>query len=296
MRDLDEATLASVAEWSRLDRINVPRWWFVCVACVPFTLIAAGLAVILVDGVVWPDGRSALPLLLAVGVWLPLIPAQALAASVSMKSILISGAAQIGVAFAASQPSAPGAPPNCRQCGAPLALRPDDILVRCIYCQVESIVNLDQPAMQNLRFRVGAAKSSLAQAMTALATRAKVVKVETLGRTLIGIGFLLPPLIWSFIPSVQTSYWSMLIAIDVWVLAVCLFWYAREAFLPNVTIEELDAIINSRSDEPADESTKAKSLASTRGWYDHASEKRNFAIPAIVALMFVVIELMVLKS
>ena len=296
MRDLDEATRAAIAEWSRLNQINVPRWWFVCVACLPFALIAGGLAAILFAGLASPDRRSDLPLLLGLCVWLPLIPAQALAASVSMKSILVSAAAQVGVAFAASPPSAPGAPPNCRQCGAPLSLRPDDILVRCIYCQAESIVSLDQPAMQNLQSRVGAAQSSLAQAMAALATRTGIVRVETVGRTLIGIGFLIFPLVWSFVASVRTSYWSMLIAIDVWVLGICLFWYAREAFLPKVTIEELDAIINNQSDVVANDSTEVKQFAGTRGWYDHASEKRNYAIPAIVMLMFLVIELIVWKS
>ena len=295
-RDLDEATRTSLAEWSRLNQINVPRWWFVFVAGLPFALLSVALSVMLLAGVAWPDSRGALPLLLGLCVWLPLIPAQALAASVSMKSILVSGAAQVGVAFAASPPSAPGAPPNCRQCGAPLSLGPDDILVRCIYCRAESIVSLDQLAMQNLQVRLGAARASLAQAMAALATRAGVAKVETVGRTLIGLGFLILPLVWSFVASVRTSYWSLLISLDVWVVGICLFWYAREAFLPKVTIEELDAIINSRSDEPSESSIKGKPLASTRGWYDHASEKRNFAIPAIVALMFLVIEVMVLKS
>ena len=295
-RDLDEATRASIVEWSRLNQINVPRWWFVFVACLPFTLMAVGLTAILSLGLASSDSRSALPVLIGLWVWLPLIPAQALAASVSMKSILVSGAAQVGVAFAARPPSAQGAPPNCRQCGAPLSLRPDDILVRCIYCQAESIVSLDQPAMQNLQARVGAARFSLAQAMAALATRAGVAKVETVGRTLIGLGFLILPLVWSFVASVRTSYWSLLIALDVWVVGICLFWYAREAFLPKVTIEELDAIINDPSDEPADDSTKATRLAGTRGWYDGANDKRNFAIPAVVALMFLVIELMVWKS
>jgi hypothetical protein len=233
---------------------------------------------------------------LGLSVWLPLIPAQALAASVSMKSILVSGAAQVGIAFAARPSTAPGAPPNCRQCGAPLSLRPDDILVRCIYCQAESIVSQDQLAMKNLQARVGLARSSLAQAMSALATRARVAKVETLGRTLIGIGFLILPLVWSFVLSVQASYWSLLIVVDVWVLGLCLFWYAREAFLPKVTIEELDNIISGSSDEPDEAPGDEPRRAASRGWYDHSSDKRNFAIPAIAALMFLVIELMVLKS
>jgi hypothetical protein len=212
-----------------------------------------------------------------------------------MKSILVSGAAQVGVALAASPPSDEGAPPNCRQCGAPLSMRPDDILVRCIYCQAESIVSLDQPAMQKLQSRVGMARSSLAQAMAALATRSKIVKIETLGRALVGVGFLIFPLLWSFSESIRTSYWSILIALDVWILGMCVFWYVREAFLPKVTIEELDAIVFSQSDSQGVDSTKSKQVVGTRGWYDHASEKRNYVIPAILALLFLVIEVMVLK-
>ncbi|MFN2531943.1 MAG: hypothetical protein ABR555_11655 [Pyrinomonadaceae bacterium] len=32
----------------------------------------------------------------------------------------------------------------------------------------------------------------------------------------------------------------MFIALDVWVLGICALWIMREAFLPPVTIEELD--------------------------------------------------------
>src|SRR5689334_1043826 len=63
-RDLDEATRASIAEWSRLNQISVPRWWFVGVACLPFALMVCGLVVILVTGLAAPISRSDLPLLL----------------------------------------------------------------------------------------------------------------------------------------------------------------------------------------------------------------------------------------
>jgi len=36
-------------------------------------------------------------------------------------------------------------------------------------------------------------------------------------------------------------------------------------------------------------------LAGTRGWYEHAFEARSFIIPATLALMFLAIELLVLK-
>lgn len=298
-RNLDEATRAAVREWSRLTEISLPRWCFVCAATAPFVLMAGGFALVLAARLLRPESRSTLPFLIGVGVWLPLVPAQALAAKVSMKNILVSGAARLGMAFAAIQPLTPGAPPNCRQCGAPLCVRPDDILVRCMYCRAESIVSLDRPFMRALQSRLGSARSSLAQAMAALATRVRLVRLETWGRTCIVAGLLILPLIWSFVTSLQTAKLSMLIALDVWVLGICIFWGAREAFLPPVTLEELDALLQCPKDLPhenAQMEAPATPLTATRGWYEHAFEARNFGIPATVALMFLAIELLVLKG
>ena len=47
---------------------------------------------------------------------------------VGIKMILVSGAARVGAAFAAAPPSAPGAPPSCRLCGAPLTVSKDDLV------------------------------------------------------------------------------------------------------------------------------------------------------------------------
>jgi hypothetical protein len=298
-RNLDEATQAAAREWSRVTEISLPRWCFVCAAAAPFVLMAAGFVHVLVAGLLRPESRSTLPFLIGVGIWLPLIPAQALAAKVGMMNILVSGAARVGMAFAAIQPITPGAPPNCRQCGAPLSIRPDDILVRCMYCGAESIVSLDPRSMRALQSRLGSARSSLAQAMAALATRVRLVRLETWGRTCIIAGLLILPLIWSFVTSLQTTYWSMLIALDVWILGICIFWNAREAFLPPVTLEELDALLQSPKDMPhenAQTEAPATPLAGTRGWYEHAFEAWSFIIPAILALMFLAIELLVLKD
>ncbi len=243
-----------------------------------------------------------LPLLVGLCVWLPLVPAQAVAAKVAMRNLLVSGAVRVGAAFAAISPSAPGEPPNCRQCGAPLSVLPDDILVRCLYCEAESIVQLDRSGIQALQLRLGSAQSSLAQAMAALAKHASLAALETRGRTYIIIGLLVLPLVWSFAGSwIQASYWSLLIALDVWVLGICIFWSVREAFLPPVTIEELDALrgtLNGASSEPEDASGKSpgERVAGTRGWYSHAFEAVNFVVPASVALTFVAIEMIVLMT
>ena len=289
-RDLDSATRQAAEQWLRLARIKVQRWWLVCAALAPFALLTVGLMIFLIAfvlGVV-----SALPWLL-VFVWLPLVPVQLLAANVAMKNVLVSGATNVGVAFAARPPSAPGEPPNCRQCGAPLSVQPDDVLVRCIFCGTESIVQLDKAAMATLRTRVASARSSLAQAMTALTKHAKLASLETRGRAYVIAGLLVLPVIWSFLGSWNSSYWSLLIALDVFVLAMCVFWNIREAFLPPVTIEELDLLLGN-STEASDNHRKPP--PGTRGWYDGSSDRVNFIVPALVMLIFVAIQIIVLRS
>ena len=287
-RDLDSATRKAAEQWLRLAHIKAPRWWLVCAAIAPFVLMTGGLTILLIAALLRVVSGNALPGLLPY-VWLTLIPAQLLAANVAMKNVLVSGATNVGAAFAARPPSAPGEPPNCRQCGAPLSVRPDDVLVRCIYCETESIVRLDKAEMETLRTRVSSAQSSLAQAMSALIKHAKLASLETRGRTYVIAGLLVLPLIWSFMESWNSSYWGLLIALDVFVLAMCVFWNTREAFLPPVTIEELEALLGS--------STEAKArVPDTRGWYDNASDKVNFIVPALVTLIFVAIQIIVLRA
>jgi len=289
-RDLDSATRDAAERWMRLAHIKAPRWWLICAAIAPFVLMTGGLAILLMADLSRVVSAQALPGLLPY-VWVPLIPAQLLAANVAMKNVLLSGATNVGAAFAASPPSAPGEPPNCRQCGAPLSVQPDDVLVRCVFCGAESIVRLDEPAMATLRTRVASAQASLAQAMSALTKHAKLATLETRGRTYVIAGLLVLPLSWSFVESWNSSYWRLLIALDVFVLALCVFWSVREAFLPPVTIEELDALWESSTDKRA----KARAPG-TRGWYDNASDKVNFLVPAFVTLIFVAIQIVVLRA
>ena len=290
-RDLDSATRKAAEQWLRLAQIKVTRWWLTCAAVAPFVLLTAGLAILLSVALLGRVSGTALPGLLPY-VLLPLIPAQLLAANVAMKNILVSGATSVGVAFAASPPSAPGEPPHCRQCGALLSVQPDDVLVRCIYCETESIVQLDAAAMKTLRRRVASAQTSLAGAMTALTRHARLASIETRGRTYIIAGLLVLPLLWSFVESWNSSYWSLLIALDMFVLALCVFWSVREAFLPPVTTEELETLIESstRADD------RKAPPPGTRGWYDHSSDRVNFIIPALLTLLFVAIQLIVLRA
>jgi hypothetical protein len=289
-RDLDSATREAAARWLRLAQIRVPRWWLVCAAIAPFVLMTVGLLIVLVAFLLRGVSGEELPGLLPY-VWLTLIPAQLLAGSIAMRNILVSGATNVGAAFAAAPPSKPGAPPHCRQCGAPLSVQPDDVLVRCIFCEAESIVRLDKAAMENLRTRVRSAQSSLAEAMSALTKHAKLASLETRGRTFVIAGLLVLPLIWSFVTSWNSSYWGLLVALDVFVLAMCVFWNIREAFLPPVTIEELDTLVgSSTNDHPK---TRAPG---TRGWYDNSSDKVNFLIPALVTLIFVAIQIIALRA
>jgi len=290
-RDLDSATREAAEQWLRLAHIKAPRWLLICAAIAPFVLMTGGLLILLSAVLSRVVSVQSLPGLLAY-VWIVLIPAQLLASNVTMRNILVSGAANVGVAFAASPPSTAGEPPNCRQCGAPLSVGPDDVLVRCIYCEAESIVRLDKVEMETLRTRVASAQSSLAQAMSALTKHAKLASLETRGRTYVIAGLLVLPLIWSFVESWSSSYWGLLVALDVFVLAMCVFWNIREAFLPPVTIEELEGVLESSSEKDRDKPR----APGTRGWYDNSSDTINFLIPALVTLIFVAIQIIVLRE
>jgi hypothetical protein len=127
--------------------------------------------------------------------------------------------------------------------------------------------------------------------MSALTRHAKLASLETRGRTYVIAGLLVLPLIWSFVESWNSSYWALLIALDVFVLAMCVFWNIREAFLPPVTIEELEAVLGSSTDHD-----KPRRAPGTRGWYDNSSDRINFLIPALVTLIFVAIQIIVLRN
>jgi len=291
-RDLDAATREAAEQWLRLSHIKVSRWWFVCAALVPFLLMTGSVLILLIAVLLKMVNVNALPASLR-WLWLLIIPAQLLAANVAMKNVLVSGATNIGAAFAAVLPSKPGEPPNCRQCGAPLSVHPNDVVVRCIYCEAESLVLFDEATMKTLRTRVASAKSSLAEAMTALTKHAKLASLETRGRTFVIAGLLVLPVLWSLMESWNSSYWGLLVALDVFVLALCVFWNVREAFLAPVTIEELDALISRSSDDREPRKPRAHG---TRGWYDHSSDRVNFIIPMFVTLMFVAIQIIVLRA
>ena len=290
-RDLDETTRRALAEWARLDRIKLPRWCFVVAVSIPFVVIAGGLAVLLTLGMLHTVSSTKLPKFAAMFVWVQLLWTAVLATGVGMRNVLVNGAARIGVAFAAI-PTESGEF-NCRLCGAPLTVEAGDILVKCLYCEAESIVRLDESQMRTLRTNVGTAKTSLAQAMAALTKHTELASFETHGRMYVIAGLLVLPLLWSVLLAVHSSYWSFLIALDVFVLSLCLFWMMREAFLPPVTVEELDAL---RSSESHPQKLNTERPPGTRGWYGHAFEAVNFLVPLIVTLMFVAIEAMVLKG
>jgi len=292
-RNLDQTTRRAIAEWARLDAIKVPRWWFACAVSIPFLLITLGLAILLIAGMLKTVSSTTLPWLVAISVWLPLVPAALLASSIGMRNLLVSGAARVGVAFAAIPSASQSGGLSCRQCGAPLTVEAGDILVRCLYCGTESIVRLESSQMRSLETNVGTAKMSLAQAMAALSKRAELASFETRGRLYVIAGLLVLPLLWSFSLAVQLSYWSFFIGLDVFVLGLCVFWMMREAFLPPVTIEELDAL---RSTTEKSKDVTAERAAGTRGWYDHVSERVNFLVPLAVTLMFVAIEALVLTG
>lgn len=293
--DLDSATREAGARWMQLAHLKVPRWWLLSAALAPFVLLVGSLTIVLIAALLQAVNGDALPGLL-LWIWPILIPAQLLAANVAMKNVLVSGATNVGAAFAAKPASFPGGSPNCRQCGAPLSVRPDDVVVRCIYCEAESIVRLNRREIENLRTRVASAQVSLAQAMNALAEHARLAGFEKRGRAGVIAGLLVLPLIWSFAESWNSSYWSLLITLDVFVLALCVFWSVREAFFPPVTIEDLDALLEDSSTQTSTNDRPETHASGTRGWYDNSSDRVNFIVPLFVMLIFLAIQIVVLRA
>jgi hypothetical protein len=98
------------------------------------------------------------------------------------------------------------------------------------------------------------------------------------------------------VESWNSSYWGLLVALDVFVLALCVFWSVREAFLPPVTIEELDSMLGSSTERSGSDDQQKARKPGTRGWYDHSSDRVNFLVPAVVTLLFVAIQIIVLRA
>ncbi len=83
----------------------------------------------------------------------------------------------------AARPASSGAPPGCRECGAPLALgepgAPQGLSATCGYCGTESLL-VDLP-MERLRSQRRGAARSLAEATTSLARRRRSVALALVG-------------------------------------------------------------------------------------------------------------------
>jgi len=70
----------------------------------------------------------------------------------------------------------------------------------------------------------------------------------------------------------------------------------REAFLPPVTIEELDALVENSTERTSFDDRREARVPGTRGWYDNAFERVNFIVPVLVTLMFVAIQVIVFRT
>jgi hypothetical protein len=92
------------------------------------------------------------------------------------------------------------------------------------------------------------------------------------------------------------SYLSLLVALDVFVLVICLFLNVREAFLPPVTNEELDALLEHSAEQTSSDDRGKARVPGTRGWYDNAFDRVNFIVPMFVTLIFMALQIIVLRA
>jgi predicted RNA-binding Zn-ribbon protein involved in translation (DUF1610 family) len=76
-------------------------------------------------------------------------------------------------ALSARPPARPGGPAECRSCGAPLHVRPEDEAVRCPYCGTESLVRIAWSWIRKVQKNVEAVGASLASVRPAVEKNAR---------------------------------------------------------------------------------------------------------------------------
>lgn len=292
-RERTEATARAIARWRRLEAIHVPRALYVVASLVPFSIFAIGIAGALAAAALGYGDRASIPRTLALAVWLPLIPTMYVAGEIGLRNLLRSGVDWMRATLASLPPATEGGLPRCRRCGAPLAVEPDDVFVRCAYCDTESLVGVSPERVSAFDAARSRAEGSAVRAAELLLRQRRATRFQVVGRTLAIAGLAIPAIVWSFVRSWQSSPWSLLVAFDVWVLGICLWWFAREAFLPPVRIDEVFEMAEAfygRDAAPAPDPTEPTTSQPVRNWYDNSNDSSNFAVPGIVALLFLVLE------
>jgi hypothetical protein len=291
-RERTKATARATAQWRSLEAVHVPRALYVACSVTPFVLFAVGIGAAL--NVAWlvPARRTAVPQALAWAMWVPLIPVTYAAGKIGLRNLLASGTDWISATFASLPSAVEGGPPGCRLCGAPLTVEPEDIFVRCAYCETESLVGVSLERINAFAAAGAQAEVSASRATELLLRWRRAARFQIVGRTLAVSGLVVLPLIWSFSRSWQSSAWSLALAPDVWFLGICLWWFAREAFLPPVRIDEVYEIAEQfygRKVAPA-RPAEASLPMTLRRWDDNASGSVNFLVPLIPTVLFAALQ------
>jgi hypothetical protein len=291
-RERTQATTRAAAQWRQLEAVRVPRALYVACSLMPLALFAGGIVAGLAVAWLIPARRAAVAPALAWTTWLPLIPLTYAAFERGLRAMLASGVDWISATFASLPPANEGGPPRCRLCGAPLTIEPDDIFVRCAYCDAESLVGVSPERIAAFAAARDKAKASASRATELLVRRRRAAGFEVKGRTLLVAGLLVLPLIWSFSRSWQSSVWSLALTADVWVLGICLWWLAREPFLPPVRIDEVYELAEQfrGRDATSARPVEASSPGALRRWDDNASDSVNFLAPLIPTALFAVLQ------
>jgi hypothetical protein len=183
-----EAAEARAAE-ARARRAIEPRWreltrpppaWVRPAAMALVAVLPPAVTVALVYALTPPPGTAAAFALGALPGLLPGALAWLWAAAVGATVV------DVTLGLAAAPPARAGAPPSCRECGAPLAVEEGALAATCAYCGTDSLV-ADLPTTAESRARRRAAERTLAEAADALARRRRLLALGGLG-LLVGVG------------------------------------------------------------------------------------------------------------
>ncbi len=209
LRESDEARRRSATTLARYEARTLPWGLVLVVSWLPAVIVVGGI--VSAAAFEFAVHRQVdVPVFLAESVWGPVIVAAGLVTLVFWYSTYLSGwVPGAKAALAAKPPAAEGAPPVCRSCGAPLAVRAGDTFARCIYCGADNLVMLDAIHARSLATSVEHAEADAAQAIAHF--RARGSKASTSALAILGfwVAFAALPLLWSLGgKGFRTSGWA----------------------------------------------------------------------------------------
>jgi hypothetical protein len=215
LRNADAALKRASDALERYEARTVPWWIVVSVSVLPGLVILGGTAAAAVLEFSGGAGGR-VPVFLAEAVWFPAAASVGFATLTFWYSSYLSGwVPGARATLAARPPPNAGAPPECRECGAPLVVRAGDTFARCVYCGTDSLIVLSDVEANRLAKSAQAADADAMSALDHFRQRGHKASYSTFVIVAVWIGFIVLPCLWSLGgASFRSSGWAIAVGMD----------------------------------------------------------------------------------